>query len=186
MDKMFDAIEFAHHAHKGQLRKGCKSPYIIHPIAVMDILLRYGHGEEIAIAGVLHDVVEDTEFTLEDIKEKFGSEIAYFVDCATEPEDDYADWESRKEHTIDFIKNHIDKNCLYLICADKFHNLLSISQDLELLGDCLWERFNRGYEKQKWYYQSLADAFMTRYEAEEDKLFLDFSNMVESVFGSCC
>ena len=76
------AIDFATQAHEGQKRKSGE-PYIIHPLAVMNILREWGMDEDTVIAGVLHDTVEDTGVTLDEIKEKFGETVAFLVDGVT-------------------------------------------------------------------------------------------------------
>src|SRR3989304_6852558 len=97
--KIFDAIVFAAKAHACQFRKGTTVPYIIHPVGVARILIEYGCPEDIVIAGLLHDTIEDTAVTLEDIQKEFGDDIAGIVRGATEPNKKDA-WEDRKKHTL--------------------------------------------------------------------------------------
>lgn len=81
---LFNALEYAAVAHDGQKRKDNFTPYIVHPFAVGMILLQYGFSEEVVIAGILHDVVEDTIYSLTDIQEKFGEKISHIIDGVTE------------------------------------------------------------------------------------------------------
>lgn len=180
MEKYFEAIDFAEKAHWGQYRKGNRIPYIIHPLSVMEILIRNNAKEEVVIAGILHDVVEDTNYTLDDINEKFGDEVAKLVECASELEKNLP-WEQRKQHTIDFLQTVKDKDILYLICADKLHNVTSMKADYEKIGDELWTKFKHGREKQKWYYKTIAEIFL-KYDSE-DKLFYEYMNEVKIFFG---
>ena len=93
------AIEFAAIRHKDQKRKGTELPYIVHPMEVMQILTENGCDEIVIVAGILHDTIEDTETTYDDILENFGKEIADIV--ASESEDKSKSWKERKQTTID-------------------------------------------------------------------------------------
>lgn len=147
------AREFAVMAHDGQTRKSSNIPYITHPIRVAERLEQNGFSDELVCAGYLHDVVEDTIYELEDIEKQFGQKVAHFV--ARHTEDKSKSWDARKRQTINTIKN-AEKEVKYLIVADKLDNLLSLEQDLERLGDAVWQYFNAGFSKQKWYNQSIA------------------------------
>jgi (p)ppGpp synthase/HD superfamily hydrolase len=100
---IFKAIEFATRAHSGQYRKGTKLPYIVHPLGVAKILIECDSPEHLIVAGILHDTVEDTSATLDEIKQTFGWDIADLVEAASEP-DKSDTWENRKEHTIQMLK----------------------------------------------------------------------------------
>ena len=116
------AKEFAIKAHKGQKRKfDTAKPMIIHPINVANILSEYEFDDNVVAAGYLHDVVEDTKYTLKDIEKKFGQDIASLVNGATEP-DKSLSWEERKKHTIENIKN-LNLRHKAIVCADKISNL---------------------------------------------------------------
>lgn len=154
------ALRFAAEAHEGQYRKGTKTPYITHPVAVGMLLLKYGYCEELVAAGILHDTVEDTEATLEDIEESFGRNVAEIVAGCSEP-DKSLSWEKRKEHTIEFLKTATPE-IRAVACADKLHNITSIMDNAALEGEEVWNRFNRGRDKQEWYYRSLIDSLGTQ------------------------
>ena len=182
MDRIFQAIDFAQNAHQGQYRKGSRIPYIIHPLTVMEYLIRFGCSEEVVMAGVLHDVVEDTPYTMEDIFNLFGERVAELVDFASEPEHDNKSWNERKSHTIEMIKEMKDKEVLYLTCADKLHNVRSMKEDYKVIGEALWKKFKEGKEKQKWYYNSLRDAYLSHYQSEKDEIFKVFAYEVDRLF----
>lgn len=156
MTQFDSAIEFAAVAHRDQVRKGSDIPYISHPYGVAMILQQAKCKEEVVIAALLHDTLEDTDTTEEDIRSRFGSEVLRLVQGASEP-DKSAPWEERKQHTLDFLKS-ADLPLRQLSCADKLHNLRSTRRDFEAHGDAVWRRFNRGYEQQKWYYTSLVES----------------------------
>ena len=150
------AITFATEKHSGQLRKSTKIPYILHPLDVLQILYSMRADTSLLIAGVLHDTVEDTAVTAEDIRERFGDAVANLVCHHTE--DKSKSWEERKQVTIDEIRKR-DRYVRYPIFADMLSNLRSQSTDYQKVGEGLWERFNAPKEKQSWYYSARLDAF---------------------------
>jgi len=184
VSELYKALEFAvkYHGDVLQVRKSTHTPYIVHPIGVMQILIDYTDDFEIIQAGILHDILEDTKGTINDIEQTFGQRVKNLVIGATEPEHDNLSWEERKKHTINYIKNDADKDTLFVICADKLHNLNSIIDDYQKTGEAVWQRFNRGKDDQKWYYQNMADAFFKR--DSQNKLFLKFYDTVQSFFNN--
>jgi (p)ppGpp synthase/HD superfamily hydrolase len=162
--KLYDAIELAARAHHGQVRKGSEIPYIVHPLAVAGILILANCPEHLVIAGILHDTLEDTPVTLEDIRSPFGREVADLVVALSEP-DKKAPWEERKAHTLDHLEQKATLDMLLVSVADKLDNMRAIREGLEIAGEAFWLRFNRPRENQKWYYQRLADVFERRISA---------------------
>jgi (p)ppGpp synthase/HD superfamily hydrolase len=158
---IFRAIEFAARAHSGQYRKGTGVPYLVHPLNVAQLLIRAGASEPVSAAGVLHDVVEDTAATLNEIAAHFGTRVAQLVEGASEP-DKTDTWENRKGHTIRFLKSTPDPDLLCLSLADKLDNIRSLREDLQINGEAAWARFNRGRDQQRWYYTSLASVYSAR------------------------
>jgi (p)ppGpp synthase/HD superfamily hydrolase len=183
-DLIFDAIEYAALKHHGQYRKGTTIPYVFHPLDVARLLIECGCPQETVLAGILHDTVEDTDVTQEEIEIKFGQRVAWLVRQASEP-DKGDSWENRKRHTLNHLHHIEDEQVLLLACADKLDNASSIYADYTRLGDTLWERFNRGYDQQKWYYTQLAAIFTERLTAEPGKTLAEsFAKQVEAIFGS--
>jgi (p)ppGpp synthase/HD superfamily hydrolase len=156
VDVIDKALQVSSRAHQRQFRKGTDIPYITHPVAVGMILLKAGYREEVVAAGILHDTVEDTDLTLEDIMREFGTEVTEMVAGCSEP-DKTLSWEDRKEHTIGFLKT-ASEDIRAVACADKLHNIRSIINDYEKEGEDVWFRFNRGKNDQKWYYSSLVES----------------------------
>ncbi len=178
---IFDAIEYAARAHREHYRKGTNIPYIIHPISVAKILIEYDCSEEIIIAGLLHDTVEDTAVTLDAIRRSFGEKVAGLVEAASEP-DKSDNWENRKRHTIEYL-NAAPMDVLLLSCADKLDNIRSIKEDYERFGESVWKRFRRAKDAQEWYYGELADLLMSRAEGEPGAtMFRQFYYEVQQVF----
>ncbi|MFD0828208.1 HD domain-containing protein [Neobacillus sp. M.A.Huq-85] len=156
MEIVEKALQTASKAHEGQYRKLTDIPYITHPVAVGMLLMKAGYLDDVVAAGILHDTVEDTGLTLEVLKRKFGEKIAEIVSGCSEP-DKSLSWEKRKEHTIEFLKT-ASKEIRAVACADKLHNIRSIRNDYEQVGEEVWKRFKRGREKQKWYYTNVVES----------------------------
>lgn len=182
MPNIFDAIEFAARAHSGQYRKGTRIPYIVHPLAVARILIEHDAPDDVVVAAVLHDVVEDTRVTLPEIRAAFGDTIAGLVQAMSEP--DRSDtWENRKRDTLTFMET-APQEVLLIKVADQLDNIRGIREDYLTQGDAVWKRFNRGREKQKWYHEGLADLFRRRLVTEQGKLLAqEYEAHVRAVYG---
>ena len=176
------AIEVAVQAHKNQKRKGTEIPYITHPLAVGIILSKAGCSDEVIAAGILHDTVEDTSVTSDDIHRMFGEKVAAIVEGASEP-DKTLSWEERKAHTLEFLKT-APLEVRLVACADKLHNIRSIASEYNEIGDEVWKRFKRGKEKQWWYYRGLAQSLSEKVDYQRYvALFTQLSVEVEMLFG---
>ena len=149
------AARFAAVAHRDQGRKLTGTPYFQHPAAVAWILDRAGFGEDAVIAGLLHDVVEDSGISPEEIAERFGPEVADLVVWCSEVKDDA---EGRKRPWIDRKRDHLAAlenapvEAKAVVLADKLHNLASIAFDLAGGAD-VWSAFNADRERVVWYYE---------------------------------
>ena len=171
------ALELSARAHLTQQRKGTDIPYITHPFAVGMILANAGCPEEIVIAGILHDTVEDTEVSLELIEAEFGKAVADIVAGCSEP-DKKLSWQERKQHTLDYLDD-APKNVRVVACADKLHNISTIIEEHKRIGDKVWERFKAGKREQSWYYHGLLDCLSHC----DRQLILELKSAVESIFG---
>jgi (p)ppGpp synthase/HD superfamily hydrolase len=172
------AIEFAAVAHKGGKRKGTSIPYISHPFAVGLMLAQHNCETHVIAAGILHDVVEDTYFDIGDIRHRFGDQIGDVVQGCSE--DKSKSWKERKQHTIDMLPD-ASPGVQLVICADKLHNVQSITSDFAKLGEALWKRFNAGKEDQAWAYQGVVKSLLTIEPTPE--LVRELKDAVESLFG---
>lgn len=148
------AMEFATKAHEGQLRKGTKRPYIVHPIEVGDIVSTMTSDEEIIAAAILHDTIEDCEGVTEEIlREEFGDRVTVLV--LHESEDKTKSWKERKSATIEGLKN-APMDVKYIGLADKLSNMRDIDRDYVLYGEELWNRFRMKDKKMiSWYYTEI-------------------------------
>lgn len=152
---LHDAIRYASEKHEGQYRKGTVMPYIVHPLETMQILNSMGADIPLQIAGVLHDTLEDTSATADELELLFGEEICRLV--CMHSEDKSKSWERRKQTAIAEL-SQADKAFQMLVMADKVSNLRSMLRDYMAEGEALWERFQRPKEKQSWYYSHIQDA----------------------------
>lgn len=177
------AIELAARAHQGQVRKGTDIPYISHPYAVGMMLATSGCDEEVVAAGILHDTVEDTYITLEQLREQFGERVASIVEGCTEPHREQG-WEERKEHTLAYLPT-APREVRLVSLADKLHNARSILADVHASGEGAWSRFKRGRAQQEWYYRGLVEALCMPRRREEPLPFCDeFRRVVDELFGA--
>src|SRR4051812_35754444 len=134
------AFQFAAEMHRGQTRKASSIPYVAHLIGVTSLVLEAGGDEDLAIAALLHDVVEDCGGTpmLKEVRRRFGSRVAKVVDGCT---DAYTDpkppWRERKERYIARLRNE-DKDTRLVSAQDKLNNVRSIVSDYRVGGESVW------------------------------------------------
>jgi (p)ppGpp synthase/HD superfamily hydrolase len=169
--KLIKAIALAFERHKGAKRKGKETSFVVHPLEVMNILLEEkGYDkridDDIIIAGVCHDLVEDTSTTIGEISKLFGKEVARIVEAESEPEelkknpDKKTTWKKRKEHTIKRL-NKADFKVKIVACADKLHNFRDLREDYEYESEKCWDKFNAPKEEIEWYYRSIVKVLKT-------------------------
>lgn len=177
---MEKALMFAIIAHSSQVRKGNpEEPAIVHPIAVAEILRCYGADKNIIAAAYLHDVAEDTKYTIEDIKRNFGEDIAHLVDIASEL-DKSKSWEERKQNKIDKMREKTLREKLVVI-ADKIANIEDMERVFKEKGYKDFSAFRRGEEKQEWYYRNMYRSLVTN-EDKKNPLFIRLKNGIDNVF----
>ena len=156
-----DALVYANSIHAGQIRKGNGIPYMSHLMSVSALVLEHGGDEDQAIAGLLHDAVEDQggAARLEDIRSRFGEEVACIVsDCTDTDIQPKPPWRARKEAYLANLP-HKPTASLEVSIADKIHNAGAIVADLHIHGDEVWSRFTGGKGGSLWYYRELAKTF---------------------------
>jgi (p)ppGpp synthase/HD superfamily hydrolase len=158
------AFDFAAEKHAGQMRKASTIPYIAHLMGVASLVLEFGGDEDLAIAALLHDVVEDCGGApmLKEVRRRFGSRVAKIVDGCTDS-DTYPKppWRERKETYIRHLKT-ADAETRLVSAADKLNNVRSILSDYRNVGESVWERFKGGRDGTLWYYRALLDEFLQR------------------------
>ena len=165
LTERFDAaFKLASDLHRTQTRKSSEIPYVSHLMAVSGLVLENGGTEDEAIAGLLHDAVEDQggPATLELIREAFGDVVAELVMALSDTDETpKPPWRTRKEQYLRHLED-APPAVLRVSAADKLHNARSILRDYAVLGEDLWDRFNAPSADQIWYYRSLADVFRRR------------------------
>ena len=161
--RLMDAAAFAMTIHADQVRKGSGVPYLGHLLGVASLVLEHGGDEDQAIAGLLHDAIEDQGAHQEPaIRERFGARVADIVrgctDADTLPK---PPWQARKEAYIHHLED-ASPDILLVSCADKVFNARAIVTDLKTHGDAVFERFTASKDGTLWYYGTLAEVFARR------------------------
>lgn len=142
------ALKIAAEAHAGQVRKHDGSPYIVHPTIVARILEAYGFDEEVVAAGLVHDVLEDSETSEDNLRAVLGDRVVDAVVAVSE--DKTLPWEERKAAYAQAVAaSSEDTRAVSL--ADKIHNAQNLTEHYGVVGPKIWENFNRGKEKKIWF-----------------------------------
>lgn len=174
------ALDFAARAHAGQVRKGTKKPYIVHPIEVGEIVQTMTEDEEVICAALLHDTIEDCKgVTWEVLRDQFTKRIADLV--ASESEDKTKGWIERKQATIRHMAE-CEKEVKMIALADKLSNMRDIDRDYPVVGEELWNRF-RMKEKEVigWYYKGVRDAL--RGDFQGVAAYEEYCRLIDKNFG---
>ncbi len=156
------AIEVATVAHRNQRRKGSNLPYIAHSFSVMCIAATETEEEDVLIAALFHDILEDVphEYSREQMLAEFGPNVVDIVDGVTK-NSSIKDWRDRSEdYLANLRKSRIES--VIVAVADKIHNLEATLTDRFVVGDDVWLKFNAGKEDQYWWYEQLARIFEER------------------------
>lgn len=184
MELVCEAIQFAAKAHDGMRRKKSASPYILHPLEAAVIVGAMTDDQEIISAAVLHDTVEDTPVTLQEIEERFGPRVAALV--GSETEDKRADlppastWRIRKEESLQVLKDAQDIAVLMVWLGDKLANMRSFYREWKQEGDAMWQKFNqKDPAQQAWYYSTITELTkpLSAYPA-----WLEYKTLTERIF----
>ena len=178
MDKIEYAIYYATKAHKGQRRKVEDIDMIFHPFTVGMMLQRNGCDEDTVTAGILHDVVEDTMHTFDDIEKEFGKTVRDYVYDASEP-DKSLPWIDRKKHTIEQIKNAPLSSKL-IVAADKVSNLQDAAANIEKYGSD--KVLSRNPKEQEWYYTSVYESCIEGVD-KTNPIFERYRKLLEKLFN---
>ena len=174
------AFLFAADKHHGQTRKASTIPYIAHLMGVASLVLEFGGDEDLAIAALLHDVVEDCGGApvLAEVRRRFGSRVAKVVDgCTDSDTTPKPPWRQRKETYIRHLKS-ADAETRLVSAADKLNNVRSILADYRDIGESIWARFNGGRDGTLWYYRALLEEFLRR---KPNRLIQEFALAVQEL-----
>ena len=178
------AIIFAVRAHAGTERRGKGFPYIVHPMEAVEIVATMTRDQELLAAAALHDTVEDTDTTVDQIREEFGDRIASLVasesDTMPEGVSEEDSWHVRKQAAIDRLAR-ASHDAKIVALGDKLSNMRAIARDYAQQGDALWDLFHAKDPKDhEWHYRGLADAL---YELHDTFAYKEFEELINQVFS---
>ena len=183
-DLLDRAIIFAVRAHAGTERRGKGFPYIVHPMESMEIVSTITSDQELLAAAALHDVIEDTSVTREELQQAFGERIARLVvaesdtlEAGVSEEDS---WHDRKRAAIERLAR-ASRDTKIVALGDKLSNMRAIARDYAVQGDDLWQIFHVNNKcDHEGHYRGLADS---RRELEDTFAFREFQRLIDQVFG---
>lgn len=178
------AIVFAVRAHAGTERRGKGFPYIIHPLEAVEIVATMTSDQELLAAAALHDTVEDTNTTVEQIRAEFGDRIASLVaadsDTPIQGISREESWRIRKQAAIDRIAS-ASHDAKIVALGDKLSNMRAIARDYVMQGDNLWNLFRLKERKDhEWHYRGLAASLR---ELQNTFAYKEFEQLINQVFG---
>ena len=177
------AIVFAVRAHAGTERRGKGFPYIVHPMEAVEIVATMTSDQELLAAAVLHDTVEDTDTTVEQIRTEFGDRIASLVasesDIVVDGVNEEDSWHARKQAAIDRLAR-ASHDAKVVALGDKLSNMRAIARDYAQQGDALWNLFHTKDRKEhEWHYRGLADSLR---ELQDTFAYKEFEQLINQVF----
>jgi myo-inositol-1(or 4)-monophosphatase len=178
------AIIFAVKAHTGTERRGKGYPYIVHPMEAVEIVATMTKDQELLAAAILHDTVEDTNVTVDQIRDEFGDRVAELVASESDvmpvgvSEED--SWHARKQAAIDRLSK-ASREAKMVALGDKLSNMRAIARDYAVQGDKLWNLFHvKDRKDHEWHYRGLADALK---ELEDTFAYQEFIKLINQVFA---
>ena len=177
------AIIFAVRAHAGTERRGKGFPYIVHPLEAVGIVATMTSDQELLAAAALHDTVEDTSVTIEQLRVEFGDRVASLVasetDTFQEGVSEENGWHARKQAAIDRLAR-ASRDAKIVALGDKLSNMRAIARDYAVQGDALWNLFRTNDPREhEWHYRGLADALR---ELHDTVAYKEFEELVNRVF----
>jgi myo-inositol-1(or 4)-monophosphatase len=177
------AIIFAVRAHSGTERRGKGFPYIVHPMEAVEIVATMTSDQELLAAAALHDTVEDTDVTVEQIRAEFGDRIAALVasesDTFEEGVSEEDSWHSRKRAAIERLAK-ASHDAKIVALGDKLSNMRAIARDYAVQGDSFWNIFHAKDPKDhEWHYRGLAESLK---ELSGTFAYKEFESLINQVF----
>ena len=177
------AIIFAVHAHAGTERRGKGFPYIVHPLEAVEIVATMTADQELLAAAALHDTVEDTDVTVEQIRSEFGERIAALVASESDTFEDGVSeedsWHSRKRAAIERLAV-ASRDAKVVALGDKLSNMRAIARDFSIQGDAFWDLFHvKDPKDHEWHYRGLADSLR---DLSDTFAYQEFERLINQVF----
>lgn len=184
MNKIEKALIYAAEAHMGQTRKNASTPYILHPCEAASIAATITDDPDIIAAVLLHDTVEDTQVTLDDIRREFGDRVADIVAGDTEPDMNDVprelSWRIRKEASLQLL-NQSSREVKIMWLSDKLSNMRSFCAMYHKEGNAMWQHFNQKDKAiQGWYYRAIAQCL---HELNSTDAYREYVALVNEIFG---
>lgn len=183
-DLLDRAILFAVKAHHNTERRGKGFPYIVHPMEAVEIVATITPDQELLAAAALHDTIEDTDVTVEQLRDEFGDRIAQLVhaesDQFTEGVSEEDSWHDRKQAAIDRLRD-ASHDAKIVAMGDKLSNMRAIARDYAVKGDELWNIFHvKDKASHEWHYRGLAASLS---ELRDTFAYREFERLIDEVFG---
>lgn len=181
---LFDrAAVFAIRAHHNTERRGKGFPYIVHPMEAVEIVSTITADQELLAAAALHDTIEDTDVTVDQIRAEFGERIANLVhaesDQFTEGVSEEDSWHDRKQAAIDRLAA-APHDAKIVALGDKLSNMRAIWRDYQTKGDALWSIFHvKDKASHEWHYRGLAASLS---ELSDTFAYQEFVRLIDEVF----
>lgn len=182
------AIVFAVQAHHNSERRGKGFPYIVHPLEAVEIVATITPDQELLAAAALHDTIEDTDVTVEQLREAFGERIANLVHAESDQingelfngENEEQTWHARKQAAIDRLAK-ASHDAKIVAMGDKLSNMRAIWRDYQVKGDELWKIFHCSDKAaHEWHYRGLAASLK---ELEDTFAYQEFVRLIDEVFS---
>ncbi len=182
-DLLDRAIIFAVNSHKGTERRGKGFPYVVHPLEAVSIVSTMTRDQELLAAAALHDTIEDTSVTMDDIRREFGERVARLVE---EESDKFAEgvseedsWHDRKKAAIDRLAK-ASRDAKMVALGDKLSNARAIWRDYKTIGDELWKIFHaKDKASHEWHYRGLAESLS---ELSDTFAYQEFIEIIDDIF----
>lgn len=188
-DLLDRAIIFAVKAHHNTERRGKGFPYIVHPMEAVEIVATMTSDQELLAAAALHDAVEDTDVTVEQLREAFGDRVAELVHAESDQLDgqvftgaanEAETWHQRKQAAIDRLAA-ASHDAKIVAMGDKLSNMRAIWRDYQMKGDELWQIFHvKDKASHEWHYRGLAASLK---ELENTFAYREFVRLIDEVFA---
>ena len=188
-DLLDRAIIFAVQAHHNSERRGKGFPYIVHPLEAVEIVATITPDQELLAAAALHDTVEDTDVTVEQLRAEFGDHIADLVHAESDQingelfngENEEETWHARKQAAIDRLAA-APHDAKIVALGDKLSNMRAIWRDYKVMGDELWQIFHvKDKASHEWHYRGLAASLS---DLSDTFAYREFVRLIDEVFES--
>lgn len=171
-------------AHDGAYRKGGRAPYLLHVMETAEIVGTMTEDEDVLAAAVLHDVLEDTSVTEEELRETVGGHVTELVLAVSEnkrrEQPAEMTWRLRKQESVERLLKEPRLEVKMIALGDKLSNIRALQRDYGILGEQVWERFNnKSKAEQGWYYQAVTDALQ---DLNVYPVWHELANLVWEVF----